>query len=70
MCFFLCVGSLFYGEVLGVLSSLEIILLRKREFAACGHLSSVSLPHGALGWSEVSDCGISCSFSFFLSFRG
>ena len=63
-----CVVSLFYGVVLGVLSSLEIILLRKRVFAAYGHLISVSLPHCALGWSGVSDCGISWSFSLFLSF--
>ena len=26
---------------------------------------SVSLPHGALGWSVMCDCGISCSFSLF-----
>ena len=27
---------------------------------------SVSLPHGALGWSAVSDCGISWSYSLIL----
>ena len=50
---------------LGVHSGLAIILLGG---AACFALivlclCSVSLPHGAVGWSAVSDCGISWSYS-------
>ena len=60
MCF--CVGA-FCGAVLGALSSLAIIMLRKRELASslklfCGCQCFVSLPHGAVGWSAVCDCGI------------
>ena len=51
-----------------VLSSLAIILLRKRELGAllqlcCGCLCSVSLPHHAVGWSRVCGCGISWSYT-------
>ena len=28
-------------------------------------MCSVSLPHGAVGWSPVCDCGISWSYSLF-----
>ena len=52
----LCVGSLLCGVVLCVLSNVTIILPRKRELDTLlelcyGCLSSVSLYHGALGWS-------------------
>ena len=62
-----CVGSLFYGVALRVLSSLAIILLRKR--AGCFTLTvflllygcqcSVPLPPCAIGWCVLCDCGIS-----------
>ena len=50
-----------------VLSSFAIILTRKRAgcFAfivfqmSCYCKCSVALPHGAVGWSVVCDCGIS-----------
>ena len=50
--------SLFCDVALGVFSSLEIILLMKRELVVllkmcCGYLCSVSFPHGALGWSVI-----------------
>ena len=60
-----CVGSLFCDMSIGVLSSLAITLLRKKEIESalhllcCGCLCSVSLPHGAVGWSAVCDGGIS-----------
>ena len=59
-------GPYFYGVVLGFLSILAIILLRKRELAAllklfCGCLCSMSLLHDAVAWSAVCDCGISCN---------
>ena len=43
------------------LSSFAIILTGKRELVALLCLSSlclVALPHGAVGWSAVCDCGI------------
>ena len=47
----------FCAVFLSVLSSLEIIMLRLR-------LSySVSLPHDAVCWSAVCDCGFSWSYS-------
>ena len=51
-------ASLFYYVVLGVLSSLAIILLRKREVdvilqLCCGCLCSMSLPHCTIGWSAI-----------------
>ena len=65
---FLCL-SLFWHALLCVLSSFAIILERKRELIALLLLSygcfvtvnilSVALPHGAVGWSTVCDCGIS-----------
>ena len=60
----------FCGVAIGALSSLPIILLRKRELVAllylrCGYLCSVSHPHSTLGRSEVCGCGISWSYSLF-----
>ena len=49
-------------------SNFEIILKRKRKLVAllllflqmyCYYKCSVALPHVALGWSAVCDCGIS-----------
>ena len=58
---------LFCVVVLGVLSSLAIILPRKRykcsrllTFVCCGCMCSVYLLCGAVGWSVVCHCGISC----------
>ena len=56
---FLCL-VLVCGVVLGVHSSLAIILLRNRELVAllllcCHCLCSMSLPHRAVGWSAVYD---------------
>ena len=56
------VKSLFCGVVFGILSSLAIILLRKRELVAVVSVCSVSLPHDAVGWSAVYDLGISWSY--------
>ena len=47
-----------------------IILMGKRAVVALLHLSfwclvSVALPHGAIGWSAVYDCGISQLYSPF-----
>ena len=64
-----CWGSVFV-LVLCVLSSFANILKRKRELVAllllltvlrmsCYCKCSVTLPHGAVGWSAVYDCGIS-----------
>ena len=39
------------GVVLGALSKLAIILLRKREPVACGYLNSVSFSYGTKGSS-------------------
>ena len=54
-------ASLCCAVVVGVFSSFAILLLTKRElvafFAVCD-LCSVSLPHGAVYWSVVCDCGI------------
>ena len=61
LCVFFCVGSLLCCVNLGVISSLAIILLMKRELVAliklwhC-YICPVSLPHGAADWSV--DCGI------------
>ena len=44
-----------------VLSSFAIILMGKRELVALLSFSSwclAALPHGALSWSAVCDCGI------------
>ena len=56
--------SLFWYAFLYVLSSFAIPLTRKRELVALLLLSfgckcPVALPHGAVGWSAVCDCGIS-----------
>ena len=55
--------------VIGVLSSLAIIMLRKRGLVAllalcCICLFSVFLPYGTVGWPVVCDCGIHWSYSF------
>ena len=59
--------SLFCYALLCAHSSFAIILQRKRKLVALLLLSyrtyykcSVSLSHGAEGWSAVCDCGISC----------
>ena len=62
----LCV-SLFCYAFLCVHSSFEIILKRKKAgcfaiiflYMYCYYKFSVTLPHGAVGWSAVCDCGIS-----------
>ena len=55
--------SLFCCALLWVHSSFAIILKRKRKMVALLLLSyskcSVALLHGAVGWSEECDCGIS-----------
>ena len=56
-------SSLFWYASLYVLSSFAITLMRKREswllcFYCLLDVLSV-LPHGAVGWSAVCDCGIS-----------
>ena len=37
-----------------------VLLLRYPEFRKC----SVTLPHGAMDWSSVCDCGVSWSYLF------
>ena len=32
---------------------------------SCYSICSVTLPHGAVGWSALCDCGISLSYSLF-----
>ena len=68
--------DLFVYALLFVLSSFAIIFKRKREsccFAfivlrmSCYCKSFVTLPHGAVGWSALCDCGISWSYSLFVS---
>ena len=54
--------------VLCVLSGFAIILLKKRELVCFTLIMewlscSLSLPHGALGWFAVYDCGIAWSYS-------
>ena len=59
--------SLFWYTLLCVLSSLAIILNRKRELVVCVFVfrmschckCPVALPHGVVGWSAVCDFGIS-----------
>ena len=60
--------SLFSYDLLYVLSSFAIILTKKRELVTLLLLSfgclvivfcPVALPHGAVGWTVVRDCGIS-----------
>ena len=54
---------LFCHALLCVHSSFAITLKRKRKLVAlqmyCFYKCSVALPHGAVGWSVVCDCGIS-----------
>ena len=55
-----CVVSLFCGVVLVLVSSLAIILLKKRDLASllyrgCDRLCSVSFDSGPVGWSAVYD---------------
>ena len=59
-----CLHCVWECVVLGVLSSLAIIMLRERELVALlwlyyGCKCSLPLPRGAVDWSAVSDCGIS-----------
>ena len=74
MYFLLFVGILclpwFCYVLLLVLSSFAIILKRKRKLVAvivlrmyCSCGCSVALPHDAVGWSALCDCGISLSYS-------
>ena len=60
--------SLFRYALLYVLSSFAIFLTRKKEpgcftfivfLMSCYCKCPVALPHGAVGWSAVCDCGIS-----------
>ena len=54
---------LFCYALFCVHSSFAIILKRKRKFIVLQMYSyykcPVALPHGAVGWSAVCDCGIS-----------
>ena len=59
---------LFWYALLCVLSSSEIILMGMREMVgfafillpmSCYCKCPMALPHGAVGWSAVCDCGIS-----------
>ena len=75
MCFPLCVGvlglSLFCYALFCVHSSFAIILKRKSKLVALVLLSYrciVTLPHGAVGWSAVCDCGSSRSYSLIFFF--
>ena len=62
---------MFWCEMLCVLSSFAINLMGKRELAAllivylvsCEFHFSVALPHDAMGWSAVCDCGIYRSYT-------
>ena len=68
----LCLSLFWYALFCGI-SSFAIILKRKRErererggfFAfivlqmSCYCKCSMALPHGAVGWSEICNCGIS-----------
>ena len=56
--------SLFCNALLCDHSSCASILKRKRKLVAlllmyCYYKCFVALPHGAVGWSAVCDCGIS-----------
>ena len=59
-----CNCSMFCCTLLYVPSSFAIILMGKRELVALfvflvSRDCCVALPHGAMGWSAVCDCGIS-----------
>ena len=66
-----CVCSMFCCALLCGLSSFAIILMGKRAgcftlfesvvFCDTCSYKSVDLPHGAVGWSVVCNCGIICS---------
>ena len=65
---------MFSCALLSVVSSFAIISLGKRVLRWCALIAFlmsfdckcfVSLPHGAMGWSVVCDCGISWSYSLF-----
>ena len=68
---FLCL-SLFCCALLCVLSSFAIMYIEEEERAGCFAFivlqmsfyckCSVTLPHGAVGWSAVCDCGTSRSY--------
>ena len=48
-------------SIICCLSCFAIIIMGKRELAgllSCDSQCSVALPHGAMGWSAVCDCGI------------
>ena len=65
--------SLFCYALLCAHLSFAIILKRRRKLVAllfvlqmyCYYICPVALPHGAVGWSAVCDCGISNSYSLF-----
>ena len=62
--------ELFCSVTFSVLSSLVMLLFRKKELVAslllcCGYLCSVSLPHGAVSWSAVCSIFWSYSLTFF-----
>ena len=68
---------LFWNALRFVLSSFAIILTRKRELVdllllsfwmSCYCKYPVALPHGAVGWSAVCDCGITLSYSLIVFF--
>ena len=74
LCWFLFCFGMHY-----VLSfcSFAIILTRKRELVdllllsfwmSCFCKCQVALPHGAMGWSAVCDCGIDLSYSLIFFF--
>ena len=64
-----CVCSMFCCTLLCILSSFAVIMHDGEERAgwfilsvflmSCYCYCSVALPHGAMGWSAVCDCGIS-----------
>ena len=62
---------MFWCALLFILSRFAINLIGKRELAAllivflvfCDFHFSVTLPHDAVGWSVVCDCGMFWSYS-------
>ena len=69
---YFCVWPLFCYTLLCVLSIFAIISLGKREqvallfivvLASNGCYCSLVLPHGAVAWSALCDCGTSWSYS-------
>ena len=53
----LCVHYSFSIILKRKIMSVALLLLSYRSY--CYYKCSVALPHGALGWSTVCDCGIS-----------